>query len=260
MQPDSIPMSPQPVNEFETKPIIDGSAPSTDSKVKKPRAKPGDNPHPRRQAAFLESARTALVSWRSTAFKRDFAPGPYSVRTIMSDNTLCQIASKQKLRLVSDFEKLTRPPWDYAQEYGAAVVAVLEGVDNKEYKRRAINKKRKAEEKKAASIAAELLDAEQAYTDAPQDDDFYDSAPPAKRARLLAPLGSGSTNASGQPSRRVLGNLPVARAPALQDSPSSQYYNAQSSVTTSVYKFTSCSREYSAPPSWAVIYSTSILF
>jgi hypothetical protein len=109
------------------------------------------HPGSRRQER-LEACRNVLTSWRHKTWHRDFKDCVWGPSVLLPDTILTKIATRARIQTLGDINKQI-PEWIWADEYGDAVLELLEPIDRSWHEE---NEQKKAENKaKRAKVSAE---------------------------------------------------------------------------------------------------------
>jgi len=105
-----------------------------------------------RRKERLEACRNVLMDWRHKTWQNDFKDCVWGPNVLFSDTILTKIANRARIQTLDDIKKEI-PEWIWADEYGDAVLKLLEPIDTSW---REENDRKKAENKaKRAKVSAE---------------------------------------------------------------------------------------------------------
>jgi len=186
-----------------------GNEIDVDSQQLRVRNAAGEGP---RRGDRLEASRNALKAWRFETWERDFEDTILMPEVILPDKVLSKLASHARLKTL-ELIKEEIPGWFLADEYGGAVIKVLEPIDKgwveeneqrreenraKRAKRSAENKIRRDENARVARRRAsdERKTAQQASVSQPPQSYIIPNMSVAQQASVSQPLQSYAPHAN----------------------------------------------------------------
>lgn len=134
--------------EEDNRIVASPSIPNPTPSIKRPPTR-----FPRRRTDHFEVAHDAMRKFRRNKWTTDFGVGILPIQTVMSDEVMYQLGRKQKIFTIDDLRDATRPSWHLADKYGEEVIATLALIDADEFCKRALVRKRKADEEMEAEAA-----------------------------------------------------------------------------------------------------------
>ena len=105
-----------------------------------------------RREKRLEVARNSLLNWRRTVWKVEYSNCIWGPEVLLPDAILKKLASRARIKTISDIKDEV-PEWLWVDEYGDAVLKLLEPIDSEWYEEN--EKKKEAKKAKKAKTTAD---------------------------------------------------------------------------------------------------------
>lgn len=82
----------------------------------------------RRREDRLQSCRDAITEWRSRTWSEKYSDCAWGPSVLLPDTVLTKLATRSYLLTVEDIKK-DLPDWDFVDEYGPAILEVIQKTD-----------------------------------------------------------------------------------------------------------------------------------